>query len=155
MLTEADERALGRIAVWFARGVDSMPGSPDTAGAIGWLRRGFAEDCRFEYRRADGELFANAVGLADFTAFGHAFMREKQYVFTLHQVSNVLIEEAGEALARIESAVVAYHRRPDASQDVAIARYLDEAVRTDGRWLCRQRLCRQLAFDNYAPAFPL
>jgi hypothetical protein len=155
MLTVADELEIARIPVHFARGVDTLAGSPNTDAALACLRKGFTEDCRFEYLQPNGAMFTERTGLVDFTGFGHSFMHDKQYRRTQHLVSNLLIEEVDAERVTVESSVVARHVLADNSQDIALATFTDEVTRVGGRWLCRHRECRLLAFANFAPVYSL
>jgi SnoaL-like domain len=151
----ADDAEIQKIAIYYARGVDTLGNEKDVAKALEYLRRGFTDDCVFNYFWPDGSIFGNINGLQAFVDFAFGFMKEKQYRNTQHLVSNFLTQDAGVGCARMESDVVARHIKADNSQDIAVAHYDDEIVKRDGQWKCRSRKCVQLSFDNYAPAYSL
>lgn len=154
-MTPADESAIQKIAIFYAHGVDTLGNERNPALALDHLRRGFTEDCAFQYFWPDGASFGNLAGLRAFVDFAQGFMREKDYRNTQHAVSNFLVEPVADGQARMASYVIARHFKRDNSQDIATACYEDEIVRVDGVWKCRLRKCLQLSFDNFAPAYTL
>jgi len=154
-MTPSDDAKIQKIAVYYARAVDTLGNEKDMAKALQYLRRGFTDDCIFNYYWPDGSIFGNINGLQAFVEFASGFMREKGYRNTQHLVSNFLAQDTSAGCATMQSDVVARHIKPDNSQDVAVAHYEDEIARVDGEWKCRSRKCVQLSFDNYAPAYSL
>ena len=151
----AEEVEIQKIAIYYARGVDALGNDKDLGKALEYLRRGFTDDCAFNYIWPNGTTFGNIKGLQAFAEFASGFMRDKGYRNTQHLVSNFLVRETASGCTAMESEVVARHIKPDNSQDIAVARYEDEIVRVNGAWKCRARKCIQLSFDNYAPAYSL
>ena len=154
-MTPTEELLIQKIAIYCARGVDSLGNDNNPAMALEHLRRGFTEDCAFLYSWPDGASFGSMTGHVAFVDFAHDFIRQKAYRNTQHMVSNFLIHDVDSARARMESYVVARHIRQDRSQDVGTAWYEDEIVRENDGWKCRHRKCIQLSFDNFAPAYSL
>jgi hypothetical protein len=154
-VTPSDDAEIQKIAVFYARAVDTLGNEKDPAKALQYLRRGFTDDCAFNYVWPDGSIFGNVNGLQAFVEFASGFMREKGYRNTQHLVSNFLAQETAVDRAMMESDVVARHIKPDNTQDVAVAHYEDEIVKVNGAWKCRSRKCVQLSFDNYVPAYSL
>jgi hypothetical protein len=154
-MTPSDDAEIQKIAIYYARAVDTLGNEKDLPKALEYLRRGFTDDCAFNYLWPDGSVFGNINGLQAFVEFASGFMREKGYRNTQHLVSNFLAQDAAAGGVSMESDVVARHIRTDNSQDIAVAHYEDDIVRVDGKWKCRTRKCVQLSFDNFAPAFTL
>jgi hypothetical protein len=154
-MQSTEELSIQKIAVYYARGVDSLGNDKDPTKALEYLRRGFVEDCVFQYFWPDGTTFGSVTGLVAFIDFAYGFMKQKAYRNTQHMVSNYLILDADSTRARMESYVVARHIRQDKSQDIASAWYEDKIMRESDSWKCHQRKCVQLSFDNFAPAYSL
>jgi hypothetical protein len=149
-----DEAEIARIAIIYARAVDTLGNEGDKEIAMAYFRQGFTEDCLFEYYWPDGTSFGKTHGISEFTEFCYGFMQDK-YRNTHHAMSNTMIENLENDTAEMHSYVIARHMRADNSQDIAIAYYRDEITREDGKWKCRERKCHILGFDNFAPQFSL
>jgi SnoaL-like domain len=154
-MTPADETAIQKIALYYARGVDALGNEGSIPKALAYLRRGFTEDCAFRYYWPDGTSFGSMTGVAAFAEFALDFMRQKEYRNTQHCVSNFLVQVVDDSRATLESYVVARHFKKDNSQDLATAYYEDEIVNVGGTWKCQVRKCVQLSFDNFAPEYSL
>lgn len=154
-MTPTEELLIQKIAIYYARGVDSLDNDNNPAMALEYLRRGFTEGCVFPYSWPDGTSFGSMTGLVAFVDFARDFIRQKAYRNTQHMVSNFLIHAVDSARTRMESYVVAHHIRQDRNQDVATAWYEDEIVRENDGWKYRHRKCIRLSFDNFAPAYSL
>lgn len=79
---------------------------------------------------------------------GHAALTAKLrtalagYARTSHHVSNIEIDFDGPDAATAQSAVVAWHRRPDGSEWTLYGRYVDRWTRTEQGWRLAQRELR-------------
>jgi hypothetical protein len=67
---------------------------------------------------------------------------------TAHHLSNITVRLGpGADQASATSSVIAWHERPDATTATMMGRYLDELVRTEGRWLIARRRQELLGND--------
>ena len=63
---------------------------------------------------------------------------------TTHQLTNILIEEAGDGVAHVETYGMADHQTlggPDEHNSTICFRYLDRFERRDGEWRIAERFC--------------
>jgi hypothetical protein len=150
-----DESEIHKISIYYARGVDTLGNEGDLEKALEYLRKGFSENCVFEFYWPDGSSFGKCQGLIEFANFGLSFMKDKKYRNTQHFVSNFLVEEMETGEAKLESSVIARHIKSDNSQDIAIANNVDKVILENGNWKCCERKCIQFSFDNFAPEYSL
>ena len=95
----------------------------------------FIDGCRVSYH--PGDWIA-----------GRAALTEKLrtaltgYAKTSHHVSNIEIDFEGPGTATAQSAVIAWHRRPDGSEWTLYGRYVDRWTRTQEGWRLAERELR-------------
>ena len=121
-----DERAIERVLVRYARGIDRC----DEA-LIASVYHEDSYDEHGPFHGTGGEFATWVVGV----------LRES-FEATSHRISNATIELAGDE-ARVESYVVAYHKtRSGKSPKLLVVggRYLDQFARREGEWRIARRI---------------
>lgn len=117
----ADRLAIIEIIHTYARGVDRA--DAEILKSTCW------EDAELDYGGYKGPAHSFCDALPNGL---------RNFINTQHQISNTLIEVAGDE-ASVESYLTAHHRRPDDTEMTYIGRYLDRMEKRKGVWKIKFR----------------